>query len=69
MSQQAYANLWQERADELKQAWESAENSAQQAAVLALQESKNATDIKIANMAQTGQSIDLISEAIGYMSE
>jgi hypothetical protein len=69
VSQQAYANLWQERADELKQAWESAENSAQQAAVLALQESKNATDIKVANMAQTGQSIDLIGEAIGYMSE
>ena len=69
VSQQAYANLWQERADKLKQAWESAENSAQQAATLALQESKNAADIKIANMAQTGQSIDIISDAIGYLSE
>jgi len=68
VSQQAYANLWQERADKLKMAWESAENSAQQAAALALQESKNEADIKIANIAQTGSAVGLLGDALGYMS-
>ena len=68
VSQQAYANLWQERADKLKMAWESAENSAQQAAALALQESKNEADIQIANIAQTGSAVGLLGDALGYMS-
>jgi hypothetical protein len=64
VSQQAYANLWQERADKLKQAWQTAENAAQMEMQLALQESKNSTDIEIATINATGESISLIGAAL-----
>jgi len=68
VSQQAYANLWQERADKLKQAWQTAENAAQMEMQLALQESKNSTDIEIATVNATGESVSLIGAALAAAS-
>ena len=50
VSQQAYANLWQERADKLKMAWESAENSEDRMTKIVLQEMANEGELDVAAM-------------------
>jgi hypothetical protein len=51
VSQQAYANLWQERADNMKRAWQSGENSQDRLMRMALQELENEGDLDEAAMA------------------
>jgi len=51
VSQQAYANLWQERADNMKRAWQSGENSQDRLMQIALQELENEGDLDEAAMA------------------
>ena len=51
VSQQAYANMWQERADNMKRAWESGENSQNRLMQIALQELENEGALDEAAMA------------------
>ena len=54
VSQQAYANMWQERADNLQRQWQDAQNTAQLLSNMAIEKLRAATDLKEVEMAQTG---------------
>ena len=55
VSQQAYQNLWQERSDNFQRAFTAAENAAQRAGQMALQEMQVAGEIKIAEINNNAQ--------------
>ena len=64
VSQQAYANMWQERADHFKRQWQTAENQAQMLSNLAIAKLNAATTLEVTQMQQTGQAAAGIGGAI-----
>ena len=64
VSQQAYANMWQERADHFKRQWQTAENQAQMLNNLSIAKLQSATSIEVAQMQQTGQAAAGIGGAL-----
>ena len=64
VSQQAYANMWQERADNFKREWQTAENTAQLLNNMAIAKLQEGTKIEVASMQQSGQAAAGIGGAI-----
>ena len=64
VSQQAYANMWQERADHFKRQWQTAENQAQMLSNLAIAKLNAATTLEVTQMQQSGQAAAGIGGAI-----
>jgi len=56
--------MWQERADNFKREWQTAENTAQLLNNLAVEKMRGEFDIQQANITSTGQAASGIGEAI-----